>query len=303
MSTSSYIMKQKTFWQQYGSLILILGGILVGALIGALAPSVGTAIKPIGDIFLNLLFTIVVPLVFVSIASAVGSMANMKRLGRILGGTIGTFIFTGAIASVCVLIWVNIFSPSAGTTIEMTSTEVGEAKSAAELIVTSLTVSDFPELWTKSNMLPLIIFSIIFGFCVSACGGDESPMGKLLINLNDIIMKFVGVIMTIAPLGLGAYFANLVATYGMSIIVAILSAFVLSGAPGGGLVGEMLIVSMFNFPAEAFPIIATLGFIFDPAATCLNSSGDTIASMIVTRLVEGKDWLAKATAAKKQAQA
>ena len=41
--------------------------------------------------------------------------------------------------------------------------------------------------------------------------------------------------------------------------------------------GEMLIVSMFNFPAEAFPIIATLGFIFDPAATCLNSSGDTIA--------------------------
>ena len=203
MSTSSDIMKQKTFWQQYGSLILILGGILVGALIGALAPSVGTAIKPIGDIFLNLLFTIVVPLVFVSIASAVGSMANMKRLGRILGGTIGTFIFTGAIASVCVLIWVNIFSPSAGTTIEMTSTEVGEAKSAAELIVTSLTVSDFPELWTKSNMLPLIIFSIIFGFCVSACGGDESPMGKLLINLNDIIMKFVGVIMTIAPLGLG----------------------------------------------------------------------------------------------------
>ena len=303
MSTSSDIMKQKTFWQQYGSLILILGGILVGALIGALAPSVGTAIKPIGDIFLNLLFTIVVPLVFVSIASAVGSMANMKRLGRILGGTIGTFIFTGAIASVCVLIWVNIFGPSAGTTIEMTSTEVGEAKSAAELIVTSLTVSDFPELWTKSNMLPLIIFSIIFGFCVSACGGDESPMGKLLINLNDIIMKFVGVIMTIAPLGLGAYFANLVATYGMSIIVAILSAFVLSGAPGGGLVGEMLIVSMFNFPAEAFPIIATLGFIFDPAATCLNSSGDTIASMIVTRLVEGKDWLAKATAAKKQAQA
>ena len=166
MSTSSNIIKQKTFWQQYGSLMLILGGILVGALIGAFAPAVGTAIKPIGDIFLNLLFTIVVPLVFVSISSAVGSMANMKRLGRILGGTIGTFIFTGIIASICVLIWVNIFSPSAGTTIEMTSSEVGEAKTAAELIVSSLTVSDFPELWTKSNMLPLIIFAII---SASAC--------------------------------------------------------------------------------------------------------------------------------------
>ena len=422
MSTSSTIIKQKTFWQQYGNLILILGGILFGAVIGAVAPTVGTTIKPIGDIFLNLLFTIVVPLVFVSIASAVGSMANMRRLGKVLAGTIGTFIFTGLIAAACVLTWVNLFSPSAGTSIEMTASEVSTASTAAELLVHSLTVSDFSELWVKSNMLPLIIFAIIFGFCVSACGGDESAIGKLLANLNNIIMKFVGVIMTIAPLGLGAYFANLVATYGpqiigdygrsmlvyyplcllyaviffplyaflaagkqgvvtmlkhifppaitafatqssaatlpvnkeacdtigipkdisdlvlpmgctmhmdgsvlssivkiaflygifgmnfsgagtyaMSIVVAILSAFVLSGAPGGGLVGEMLIVSMFNFPPEAFPIIATLGFIFDPPATCLNSSGDTIASMIVTRLVEGKDWLAKAAARKQNA--
>ena len=88
-----------------------------------------------------------------------------------------------------------------------------------------------------------------------------------------------------------------VGTYAMAIAVAILSAFVLSGAPGGGLVGEMLIVSMFGFPAEAFPLIATLGFLFDPPATCLNASGDTIASMMVSRLVEGKDWLSKKMAA------
>ena len=140
-------IQKKSFWQQYGSLILILGGIAAGALIGALAPAAGTAIKPIGDIFLNLLFTIVVPLVFVSIASAVGSMANMKRLGKILGGTIDTFIFTGLIAAACVLIWVNLFSPSAGTSIEMTTAEVGEAQSAGELLVSSLTVSDFSGLW------------------------------------------------------------------------------------------------------------------------------------------------------------
>ena len=190
-------LQKKSFWQQYGNLILILSGILIGALIGVVAPNFGTTIKPIGDIFLNLLFTIVVPLVFVSIASAVGSMANMKRLGKILGGTIGTFIFTGAIAGVCVLVWVNLFSPSAGTTIELVASEVGEAQTAGELLVSSLTVSDFSDLWDKSNMLPLIIFAILFGFCVSACGGEQSPMGKLLANLNDIIMKFVGIIMLV----------------------------------------------------------------------------------------------------------
>ena len=411
-------MQKKSFWEQYKMPILLLGGIAIGSIIGIISPAFGQKLKPIGDIFLNLLFTIVVPLVFVSIASAVGSMVNMKRLGKILGSTIAVFLITGAIAGVCVLTWVNIFSPSAGTNIQLGAAEMGEAKTAAELIVESLTVSDFNQLLSKSRMLPLIIFSIIFGFCTALCGGEESPVGKLLANLNNIIMKFVGVIMTIAPLGLGAYFANLigeygpqllgdygramvvyyplcllyvviffplyalfaggklgfrrmlkyiltpavtafatqssaatlpvnkeacdnigvpkdvsdlvlpmgctmhmdgsvlssivkiaflfgvfgmdftgVGTYAMSIAVAILSAFVLSGAPGGGLVGEMLIVSMFGFPAEAFPLIATLGFLFDPPATCLNASGDTIASMMVSRLVEGKDWLSRKMAA------
>ena len=411
--------KKKSFWDQYKLPILLLGGIAVGSILGIISPAAGKFVKPVGDIFLNLLFTIVVPLVFVSIASAVGSMMNMKRLGKILGSTLLTFLATGAIAGVCVLTWVNIFSPSAGTNIQMGEAEMGEMQSAADMLVNSLAVSDFPDLLSRSNMLPLIVFAIIFGFCVSACGGDESPVGKLLANLNEIVMKFVGLIMVIAPIGLGAYFANLigefgpqllgdygrsmavyyplcllyvliffplyalfaggklgvkrmlksifapavtafatqssvatlpvnkeaceeigvpkdvsdlvlplgatahmdgsvlssivkiaflfgvfgipftgVGTYGMAIVVAVLSAFVLSGAPGGGLVGEMLIVSLFGFPAEAFPLIATLGFLFDPAATCLNASGDTIASMIVARLVEGKDWLKNAVAAK-----
>ena len=73
-------IQKKGFGQQYGSLILSLGGIISGAVMGAFAPAVGTTIKPICDIFLNLLFTIVVPLVFVSIASSVGIMAIINRL-------------------------------------------------------------------------------------------------------------------------------------------------------------------------------------------------------------------------------
>lgn len=412
---SNTTTKKSSLWQQYKLPILLLGGIAIGSIIGVVSPSLGQTLKPVGQIFLNLMFTIVVPLVFVSIASAVGSMANMKRLGKILGSIIFSFLATGAIAGICVLVWVNLFSPSAGTNIQMGTSEMGEMQSVSDMIVGSLTVDDFSGLLSKDHMLPLIIFAILFGFCVSACGGDESPVGKLLANLNEVIMKFIGLIMAIAPIGLGAYFANLVAEYGpqiigdygrsmvvyyplcllyvvvffplyaffaagklgvkrmlkyiftpavtafatqssaatlpvnketcdkigvpkdvsdlvlpmgctmhmdgsvlssitkiaflfgvfnmsftgastyaMAIVVAILSAFVLSGAPGGGLVGEMLIVSMFGFPAEAFPLIATLGFLFDPAATCLNASGDTIASMMVARMVEGKDWLVKA---------
>ena len=413
-------MDKKSIWKSYRFPIILVIGIVVGALLGVTLGEKATVLKPLGDIFLNLMFTIVVPMVFVSITTAVGNMVNMKRLGKILGNLVLTFIVTGLFAAALVLTVVNIWPPAANTSIQFANAEMAEAASVGDMIVNSLTVNDFSGLMSRSNMLPIIVFAIISGICVSACGGEESPVGKLLNNLNDIIFKIVGLIMKLAPIGLGAYFANLVGefgpeligdygrsmlvyyplcalygviffplyaflaggrhgvaamvknilrpavtafatqssaatipvnkeacdsigvpkdvsdlvlpmgctmhmdgsvlssivkiaflygvfgkdfvgaeTYAMAIVVAILSAFVLSGAPGGGLVGEMLIVSMFNFPAEAFPIIATLGFLFDPAATCLNASGDTIASMLVTRLVEGKEWLAKAAAAKK----
>lgn len=407
-------MKEKNFFKKYFPLIL-LGGIAIGSIIGLIFGEKAQVLKPLGDIFLNLMFTIVVPMVFVSITSAVGSMVDMKRLGKILGSTVLIFIVTGLIAAVFVIVTVNIFPPAAGSSISPEAIgEMQEAKSGADMLVGSLTVSNFGDLLRREHMLPLIVFSILFGLAMSVCGGEDSPLGKFMLNLNDVIMKIVDYIMMFAPIGLGAYFANLIGelgpelvkdyarvlavyyplvflymivmfpvysyfaggsegvrkmgkhiikpavtafatqssmatlpvnketcdeigipkdisnivlpmaatmhmdgsvisaivkisflfglfnmpftgigTYAMAIIVAILSAFVLSGAPGGGLVGEMLIVSLFNFPPEAFPIIATIGFLVDPAATMLNASGDTIASMMVSRIVEGKAWLVK----------
>ncbi len=393
---------------------ILIGGIVLGALIGVIFGEKATVLKPIGDIFLNLMFTIVVPMVFVSMTTAIGNMVDMKRLGKILGNTVLIFIVTGVIAAVIVLVWVNVFPPAADTNIDMKATDMEEMQSTGELIVNSLTVPDFPDLISKSHMLPLIVFSILFGLAVSMNGGQESPVGRFLNNLNDIIMKIVGLIMYFAPFGLGAYFANLIGdlgpsligdfgrtlvvyypliilymlilfpiyayyaggkdgvrkmrqnilspavtafgtqssvatlpvnqkscdrigvpsdvsnlvlpmgatmhmdgsvissivkisflfsiykmdfigveTYLMAIVVSILSAFVLSGAPGGGLVGEMLIISLFGFPQEAFPLIVTIGFLVDPGATMLNASGDTVASMMVARRTEGKGWIKK----------
>ncbi len=411
-------MDKKKIWDNYKFPLILLGGIIIGAIVGLVMGEKAAVFEPLGQIFLNLMFTIVVPMVFVSITTAVGNMLNMKRLGKILGSLVMTFVVTGLFAAALVLIVVNIWPPAANTTIAMGAAEMEEASSISDMIVGSLTVNDFSGLMSRSNMLPIIVFAIMSGLAVASCGGQESPAGRLLNNLNDIIMKMVDMIMKLAPIGLGAYFANLVGefgpqligdygrtmlvyypmcavyvlvffplysyfaggklgisrmvknifnpavtafatqssvatlpvnmeackkigvpedisnivlpmgatmhmdgsvlssitkiaflfgifqmpfagidTYAMAIVVSILSAFVLSGAPGGGLVGEMLIVSLFGFPAEAFPLIATIGFLVDPAATCLNASGDTIASMVITRLVEGKDWLEKKMAA------
>ena len=80
-------------------------------------------------------------------------------------------------------------------------------------------------------------------------------------------------------------------TLSVAVLVAIMSGVVMSGIPGGGLIGEMLIMTLYGFPMEAFPIIATVGFLVDPPATMINATGDSVAAMMVTRLVEGKNWL------------
>ena len=404
-------LKKSTVWKSYRFPLILLCSIVLGCIAGALLGNKAGVLAPLGDIFVNAMFTVVVPMVFISIASAVGNMSNMKRLGKILGSTLVTFIVTGIIAGIIMIAAVKLFPPVL-TPFEVAAEEVGEPKTVGELIVSFLTVSDFPLLFSRSNMLPLIVASIIFGFGVSICGGPECAVGKLLNNLSDIIMKVVSILMYYAPIGLASligefgptlignfgramllyyplcvlYFfiafplyarfaggkgaakklfqhilkpavtslgtcssiatipANMeaaeeigiprdvsdivlplgatmhmdgsvfsailkisflfgffgmpfdgIGTYVTALMIAIFSGIAMSGVAGGGFVGEMVIVSLF-FPEQmgiAFPVIATIGALVDPPATCINASGDTVASMIVARFVEGKDWFQK----------
>ncbi len=209
---------KQSLWQQYKTPILLLGGIAIGSLIGVISPGLGQTLKPIGDIFLNLLFTIVVPLVFVSIACAVGSMANMNRLGKILGGTVAVFLGTGAVAAACVLVWVNLFSPSAGTNIQLAAAEVGEAQTAAQMIVGSLTVSDFPELWRQVPHAAPHHLRHHHGVLRGLLRRGEQPRWEAAGELERHHHEVRGGHYDHRPLGLGAYFANLIGEFGPQLL-------------------------------------------------------------------------------------
>jgi len=406
--------KKQTLWDSYRFPIILLCSIILGSLMGVVWGKKAEILKPFGDIFLNAMFTIVVPLVFITIASAVASIASLKRLGKILVTLLVIFIITGLIASVVMIITVNIFPPAQGVHLKLEAAEELQPLKTADQIVSAITVTDFPELISRKNMLPLIIFSIFFGLCISMLGEKARAIADGLNTLSEVMIKMIGLIMLYAPIGLGAYFASLVGTFGpqllgsyaramviyypicilyffiafmaysyfaggkegvssyfraivapavtslatqssiatlpvnleaarkigvpkdireivlpigatahmdgsclsailkisflfgifnmpftgigtyvSAIIISVLSGVVMSGVPGGGLIGEMLIVSMYGFPPEAFPIVAMIGYLVDPPATMVNSTGDTVASMMVTRVLEGKDWMKK----------
>lgn len=406
-------MTKQSVWKNYRFPIVLIFSICLGSVIGVVMGEKATVLTPFGDIFLNLMFTAVVPLVFVTISGAVGSMTNMKRLGKILGYMLLVFFVTGLIAAVIIIICVKLFPPAQGVQIALDNTRMQETVSLPQQIVKALTVSDFGELLSRRNMLPLIVFSVMFGFCTGSMG-ENNLVARAMNALSEVMMKLVDLIMLYAPVGLCAYFASLVGqfgpqligaygramilyyplcvayffvaffgyayfsggmravraffknilspaitslatqssiaslptnfeasnkigvskdisgiilpigatmhmdgsvlaavlkisflygifgkefagieTYVISVLIAILSGVVLSGVPGGGLVGEMLIVSLMGFPPRAFPLIATIGFLVDPPATCLNVCGDTVAGMMVTRIIDGKDWMDK----------
>lgn len=172
-------MEKKAVVKNYIFLGIMLGAMVLGAIVGWLAPAKVVAFfKPFGTVFINMMFCVVVPLVFVSIAGSVANMKSMKRAGKIMGTTVATFVITGAIAAVIMFTLMKIFPPVLVPWNDIPSEEIGEYASISDMIVNFFTASDFVGLLTRKAMLPLIVFSVLFGFATNMAGGSETLVAK-----------------------------------------------------------------------------------------------------------------------------
>lgn len=202
--------------KNYGFIICMLVGIIAGCIVGAVWPG-ATALEPLGTIFTNLMFCIVVPMVFCSISSAIANMKSAKRAGKIMGVTVLTFAVTATVAAVIMYAIVRVI-PIVGGTYEIVEGEVGETLGLADMIINFFTKPDFSELWSRKAILPLIVFAVLFGFGVQMSGGPETKTAKLLEDVTGCIMNTVKIITYYAPVGFFGFFATLVATYGPELI-------------------------------------------------------------------------------------
>lgn len=415
----------KKFLSNYKSTIILLVAIIVGAIVGIIFQEKATILSPLGDLFLNLLLVIIVPLIFLTITTSIAKMKQPKRIGKIMITIICVFIFTSIIAVIIGFVstyFVKLVNPEDGEQIraslqQTTSDEEtdDEELTIADRTVNLLTVNDFSKLLSKDNIVALLIASVIFGIATNMAGEKGKPVYDFLVSANEIVGNIVKIIMYFAPVGLGCYFAALVGSFGASIAVGYLKTFVIytivaiafyfivytiyafiaggkkgivafwknaipstltalatcssaasipvnvecakkMGVPddiaettiplgtsfhkdgsiigsvfkimflvclfgtslatpgsvlgvvgvallanllitavpiGGGTISEMLIITMLGYPVAALPILTIIATIIDPPATMLNVVGDTVSSMMVTRVVDGKDWLDK----------
>ena len=409
--------KKGSFLKNNWFFFTMILGIVLGIVVGFAWPGAG-ALEPLGTLFINMMFCVVVPMVFFSISSSIANMKSAKRAGKLMGTTVLTFMVTTIIASVIMYVLVRFIPIYTGE--PAFEPGASEPMSAGELIVGFFTKSDFPELWSRRSILQLIVAGIFFGFGVQMCGGPETKVAALLEEITNVLMKVIKLISFYAPIGFFGFFAALVAEHGadlmtnyaraiilyyvvsfaymflifplyarfgggkgavkvmfqhlfrpaavafgtcssvatiptnmeacedtgiskdvseiviplgatmhmdgsamsaiikvaflfslfgqdfntgraiLAIIVAVFSSVAMSGIPGGGGTGELVLCSIF-FPEQiglALPIAWALGDLVDPPATMVNAAMDYVSTYIVSKYVDGKDWLQKKLAAK-----
>ncbi|KQT17495.1 sodium:proton antiporter [Chryseobacterium sp. Leaf404] len=200
--------------KNYSGIILVLVGITVGSIIGIVAPEIVAYIKPLGDIFLNLLFVSVVPLVFFAVANSIASLEQDSKFGKILLIMSFTFLFFILTAAVFTIGAVYIFPVSSISGSKEIIAETAQEENWGDRIVSFFTVGEFTELFSRKNMLALLIFAFLTGFATRKAGENGKPFRIFIASGYEVMKELLLMIMKIAPIGLGAYFAYQVATLG-----------------------------------------------------------------------------------------
>lgn len=210
-------IKQSRFFDSYGSIILLLVGIVLGSAVGLWFPDATLWLKPVGDIFLNLLFTAVIPLLFFAITSAIANIDPGQRLGRIVSVMAVVFLSTVVIAAVVTIVALWFFPVTAPPKASALPAEVGEAGSSlfwGDQLVQFLTVSEFSSLLSRQHMLAFVIFSFLTGMATLRAGAKGKAFRKFLASGSEVMAHLLTFVMKLAPIGLGAYFAYQVGIIG-----------------------------------------------------------------------------------------
>ncbi|WP_349948266.1 dicarboxylate/amino acid:cation symporter [Lacrimispora sp. BS-2] len=206
----------KNIWNTYKSSVILLGSMVLGGVIGLFWGKGAKILQPVADIFLNLLYCCVVPLIFCSLTSAIAKMENLVKLRKILITFLIGTIITGVISCLFMVAAALMFDPAKGAVLDLA--EKADNVNSSMNFLGMFTVNDFPLLFSKSNLMALIVFTVMFSIAIIMAGEKGKPVLKLMEGLSDIIVNVIGIVMKIAPIGLGCYFAILIGEYGDQVI-------------------------------------------------------------------------------------
>ena len=223
----------KKIIKNYKGTLILLGMVIIGVICGLVFKEKAQVVKPLGDLFLNLLLVIIVPLIFFTITSSISKMNEKKRLSKILTSTIIIFLITSIIAVLFGFLttsFTNLVNPNDTDAIkEVFDNTVKEdiELNILERTVNVLSTNSFAGLLSTNNLIALIVMSVLFGLAINKAGAKGRKIAELFDSFSEVMYKLVEIIMYYAPIGLGCYFASLIGTLGSTIAIGFLKTFVI----------------------------------------------------------------------------
>lgn len=186
-------------------LIYIVIGVVLGIVSGWMFGSAMTSVAWIGELFLNALKMMILPLIFAAVISGITSLGDIRKLGRIGGITIGYYATTTAVAVMIGLLAVNIIQPGAGINISQATVSehiTSKQEMGVEDILLSMVSPNLVASANDGQLLPIILFAILFAAALTTLGNTGQQVIGFFNGVNDAMMKIVNWIMLFAPIGI-----------------------------------------------------------------------------------------------------
>src|SRR5205809_3008796 len=211
-------------WYGPSLTVQIMIGLVVGGVIGWLRPDWGNAVYFLRDIFINLIKSIIAPLVFSTIVVGIAGAGALRKVGRMGIKALIYFEIVTTAALFIGLAVVNFTKPGAGVTLAATNTDVIKTieqthpKTFIETIVHAFP-SSVIEAMVRGDVLQIVAFSVLFALAVSAVGEKGKPIIRAMESLSQVMFKFTNYVMLFAPIGVGAAMAHTIGTQGLGVLV------------------------------------------------------------------------------------
>jgi aerobic C4-dicarboxylate transport protein len=201
----------------------VVTGIILGVLVGYLAPNAGAAMKPLGDGFIKLIRMIIAPIIFTTVAVGIGKMGAMKDVGRIGFKALLYFEIVSTVALLIGLVVVNVYKPGVGMNVDPTTIDTSSisayASGSKSLTTTEFLLNVIPttvvDAFAKGEILQVLLFSVLFGLALLHAGDRASHLLRTIDEFSHALFGVVGILMRLAPIGAFGAMAFTIGRYGL----------------------------------------------------------------------------------------
>ncbi|OZI32892.1 C4-dicarboxylate transporter DctA [Bordetella genomosp. 1] len=218
------VRKQKFYQILY---VQVLFAIVIGVLLGYFKPELGEAMKPLGDGFIKLVKMIIAPVIFITVATGIAAMSDLKKVGRVAGKAMLYFLAFSTLALIIGMIVSHIVQPGAGLHIDpatLDQKQVAEyVTKAHDSTITGFLLNIIPATifspFVSGDILQVLFVAVLFGIAMALVGERGKPILDFLTALSRPVFKLVAILMRAAPVGAFGAMAFTIGKYGIKSVI------------------------------------------------------------------------------------